>query len=249
MANKATSLLNQLQLTGLSRLIPSRCAVCGRWPSRGICEPCYGLYQKLVPRCKHCAIELPVQNTLQVCGQCLHTPFTFDNAVAAVSYVEPWSVMIQQFKFYKHSEKAHSMALLLYQRIMQSGLPMPDLLIPIPNARNRMQERGYNQAWEITKKLGKRLNINTAPFALMRAAEASSQTQRKRNERFKALKNAFSLNAKYHATLKDKHIALIDDVMTTGATLESAAKTLKQAGVGQINVWVFARTPQERHQR
>lgn len=231
------------QATGVSRFIPSHCAVCGAWPSHGVCGHCYGLYQKEILRCQRCAIELPAGNRLQICGHCLATPFTFDRTMTAVPYTEPWSKMLQQFKFYQHSEKARVMARLLCDKIRRSGVPMPDFLIPVPNARNRMQERGYNQAWELSKALARLTKVKTLPYALVRAKEESSQTQRKRKERFKALKNAFTLDANYMRLVKDQHIALVDDVMTTGATLESAAKTLKQAAPGQISVWVFARTP------
>lgn len=158
--------------------------------------------------------------------------------------------MLLQFKLLQHTEKAHTMAQLLHHQITQSNTPLPDILIPIPNAKNRMSERGYNQAWQLTKSLARQLKIQALPTALIRSTEESSQTQRKRRERIKALKNAFAPNPKYSHILKDKHIALIDDVMTTGATLESAAKVLKhQANTRQISAWVFARTPQERHSR
>lgn len=235
--------------TGLARWIPSRCAVCQHWPSYGLCESCYKLYQKDVKRCQTCAIELPTDSTGPLCGHCLNNTFAFDSTVAAVSYREPWAQMIRDFKFHQHTEKTQTIARLMQFKIQAQQAPLPDLMAPIPNASNRIRERGYNQAWEITKALGRLLQIPSIPDILIRHKEEASQTQRSKKERLTALKNAFEPNAKKASKIHEKHVALIDDVMTTGATVEAAARSLKKAGAHQVSVWVFARTPQERHQR
>lgn len=125
----------------------------------------------------------------------------------------------------------------------------PDLIIPIAAAPSRMHERGYNQAWEIARPLAKLLQLPCASNVLIRIHEHDSQTHRKRKERFKALRHAFTVSPRWHSRLAEKHIALVDDVMTTGATLAAAARALKAAGADKVSAWVFARTPEQRNQR
>lgn len=235
--------------TGFARWVPSCCTACQHWPAYGLCNACYQLYRKSARRCYVCAIELPADCCSALCGQCLNNTFAFDHTIAAVSYIEPWSKMIRDFKFNQHTVKTQTIARLMQLKIMSEQVPLPDFLIPIPNACNRIRERGYNQAWEITKFLGRLLQIPSIPDVLIRHKEEASQTQRSKKERMTALKNAFENNASQTSKIYEKHVALIDDVMTTGATVDSAAQILKKAGARQVSVWVFARTPQERHQR
>ncbi|MGL4667370.1 MAG: ComF family protein, partial [Saezia sp.] len=129
---------------------------------------------------------------------------------------------------------------------------LPDILLPIPVTSARMRERGYNQSWEMAKRISPLMGIAANPHILqhtLRIFDAqASQTQRKRKERFRALKGAFFVSEKYKDMIEGKHIILVDDVMTTGATLHHAALALKKIGAKRVDAWVFARTPEQRAQ-
>lgn len=244
--------------TGIFSILPNRCAACQKWPAHGLCAACYANYKSQPTRCVRCAIEIPATN-LQTCGHCLTHPFEFDRAIAAVPYTPPWNHLIHQLKFHQGTHSAWVIAKLMHMVIVQkmqhnthkSSAPdnTPDLILPIAAATNRIKERGYNQAWEIARHLAPLTKLPAHALTLIRLHEHKSQTHRKRSERFKALKNAFSITPSQQPFIQGKHIALVDDVMTTGATMQAAAQALKQAGASKISAWVFARTPDHRNQR
>ena len=236
---------------GIQALLPGCCTACGKWPAHGLCDACYTLFKQPKNRCCSCAIELP-DTRLSVCGYCLKQPFAFNHTIAAVSYISPWKELVQNLKFYKRTDYGHSVAQLMHLALnTDQDLPLlPDLMLPIPVANLRLQERGFNQSWQIARHLCLFTQIAATPHVLQHARQESlvqtSQTQRTRKERFRALKGAFFINEKYHASLQGKNIVLIDDVMTTGATLHHAALALKKAGAKHVSAWVFARTPEQR---
>ena len=234
---------------GLFSWLPSRCAACRHWPSHGLCANCYALFLRRTSCCIRCAIPMPA-TAQQICGQCLTHPFAFDATIAAVPYTDSWRQLVQRFKFHQGTEYARVIAQLMQMTIAQHlNDNRPDLIVPIAAAPSRMRERGYNQAWEIARPLAKLLQLPCASNVLIRTHEHDSQTHRKRKERFKALRHAFTASPRWQGHLAEKHIALVDDVMTTGATLDAAARALKAAGAGQVSAWVFARTPEQRNQR
>lgn len=236
---------------GINALLPGCCGICGKWPAYGLCQSCYAIFKETSHRCHICAIELP-STELKICGYCLKHPFAFDETVTAVSYTPPWRELIQKLKFYEGADNARLMAQLLYLMLNahQKLTELPDLIVPIPVIRQRMQERGYNQSWEIAKRLSRLSGVAADPNILQHRLKVTqtqaSQTHRKRKERFRALKDMFFVEGKDIELLQGKHIVLLDDVMTTGATLHHAALALKKAGVKKVSAWVFARTPEER---
>lgn len=207
-----------------------------------------------------------------MCGRCLTHPPSFAATCAAVPYSAPWDALVRQFKFHQGTEAARVMAQLMALAIARSQAAgqaasmlaageikpiqaanhssaicaQPELIVPIACSNTRMCERGYNQAWELGKPLARLLGIAIHPHCLKRPQEEGSQTHRTRAERLRALKTAFTVAPAAQAQLEGKHIALVDDVMTTGATLEAAAHVLQAAGVARVTAWVFARTPEHR---
>jgi len=236
---------------GLSAFLPGCCIACGKWPAHSLCSACYDLFKQQKNRCRSCAIELP-STQLDLCGYCLKAPFAFDETVAAVSYASPWKELVQNLKFYERTDCAHLVAQLIHLTLgaHEKVTGAPDLLLPIPVASLRLRERGFNQSWEIARHLSRLTHIEANPHILQHILKTpdagASQTHRTRKERFRALKGAFSIHEKYLAHLQDKNTVLIDDVMTTGATLHHAALALKKAGARRVNAWVFARTPEQR---
>lgn len=238
---------------GIGSWLPSLCAICQKWPSNGFCYKCYKVFlSHQVLRCRSCGLEL-LADHLELCGHCLKQPFAFDATITAVPYLSPWSDLVQKLKFYRGTDYAKLMAQLLAfvirTQYSQRQKPYPDLLIPVAMGRERLRERGYNQAWEITRRLAKLVSVPADVHVLTRLYEHDSQITRKRSERFKALKNAFDVSLGCEVDISQKHVALVDDVMTTGATLHSAALVLKKAGASEVSAWVFSRTPQERVKR
>lgn len=250
-----TSLLPRLpeifSAKGINALLPGCCAVCGKWPAHGVCQSCYVTFKKTSHRCYVCAIELPSAE-LKICGHCLKRPFAFDETMAAVSYIAPWRELVQKLKFYEGADNARLIAQLLYLILdaHQKLVEPADLILPIPVTKQRMRERGYNQSWEVAKHLSRLSGITANPHILHHRLTITqtpiSQTHRKRKERFRALKDMFFVDEKDVKFLQGKHIVLLDDVMTTGATLHHAALALKKVGVKKVSAWVFARTPEER---
>lgn len=244
----------KLKMSGIRAWIPGCCYICHQWPAYGLCTRCYDLVKQQKNRCYCCAIELPASD-LHICGHCLKSPFGFDQTITAVSYVSPWRELVHQMKFEQKTELAMLMAQLLYAKLQtqEKASDKPDVLIPIPVFPQRMRTRGYNQSWEMTKHLVRLTKVYSSPDILKYKRNDFdvnvSQAHRKRKERFKALKDAFDVVDEGHDLLFDKHVALIDDVMTTGATLHYAAQALKRAGARRVSAWVFARTPEQRFQR
>jgi ComF family protein len=153
--------------------------------------------------------------------------------------------MIRDLKFRARPELAAPLALHLCAAAKASNAPMPDTLVPIPLSPQRLSERGYNQAWELTRSLARRLRIPACADLLLRPMDTPHQVQLDRAQRQRNLRGAYALNEKRRSELQGSHVALVDDVMTTGATVREAAGTLLQSGARQVDVWVLARTPQE----
>jgi len=122
-------------------------------------------------------------------------------------------------------------------------VPFPTKLLPVPLARERLRERGYNQAWELARRLGRHLRIATTPALLQRSRDTAHQIGMTRAERERNLRDAFWIEPTERIQLQGRAVALIDDVLTTGATAHAAALALTRAGATAVDVWVVARTP------
>ena len=174
------------------------------------------------------------------CGACIAKPPPIDQALTPVAYDFPWSSLMTQFKFREHTGWASSFATLMRSAPwVEPALESADWLLPMPLSRVRLQERGFNQALLLTRALepGKvRSDI------LLRVKETQPQSSMPRKERLLAVQGAYALEPKHRALVQDKRIVLVDDVMTTGASLHAAASILRRAGAAHITALVFART-------
>ena len=227
---------------------PSQCAVCHAWPAQRICHACAARFAPPQPRCNTCAMPLPGTTATGTgtgavplqCSACLHQPVPLDACIAAVSYGYPWSRAIAEFKFQGDPGWAGALAALL-QRAAQvkPALTAAHWVLPIPLSRQRLQERGFNQALLLARQLAP---DKTSADVLLRIQHRSAQSQLQRAQRLSNLRGAFAVEPLRQAQLQGARVVLVDDVMTTGATLHSAAVALRQAGAALITAMVVART-------
>lgn len=226
--------------------IPSQCAVCKAWPSDGlICEPCVTRFAQPARRCTGCALALKagISADIKRCGACIVKPPPWDECLACVSYEYPWNHCIASYKFGNNPAWAHTFSLLLNSTSsIEQAIDRADLLIPVPLSTARLQHRGYNQALELCKHLNRK---RTDAHLLLRVKDTLMQSTLSKSERLKNVKTAFAVEPLRAKELQGKRVLLVDDVMTSGATLFAAAASLRQAGAAHITAVVFARTEAE----
>jgi ComF family protein len=206
-----------------------------------VCTDCLARHAAPVPRCRGCAIAVPAG--VERCGACLAAPLPFAAAVAAVDYAFPWSGLVTAFKFHTALDLAAPLAGLLADAARaQAGAP-PARVLPVPLGRSRLAERGMNQAWELARRVATRLGVEAAAGLLTRPVDTPHLADLPREARAQAIRGAFALAPGAATALRGQALALVDDVMTTGATAAEAARTLLAAGAASVQLWVFARTP------
>jgi len=218
--------------------LPSQCRVCHTWPSEPVCEACVNQFAQPHSRCLTCATALPAG--MRHCGACLKNPPPLARCLTAVAYAYPWSKLIQDYKFHAQPGLVRSFATLLRAAPwVEAALDEADLLLPMPLSVRRLKERGYNQALLLARQLEP---AKTRSDLLLRIRDTPAQHSLKRSQRLTVLENAFVVEPLQVDRVCNKRIVLIDDVMTTGASLFMAARTLVRAGAGPITGLVIART-------
>jgi ComF family protein len=220
---------------------PLRCGVCLQWTRAPWCGECLARYAAPQPRCRRCAIALPAG--VELCLDCLRTPPPFDAAVAAVDYAFPWVGVIGAFKFGGGIDRAAGLAALLGEACLTRAPPGVDLVVPVPLAARRLAERGYNQAWELARRVARRLGLPAQADLLQRWVETPHLAELPRAARADAVRGAFGVAPAAAHRLRGRHVALVDDVLTSGATAAEAARALRHAGAAAVSVWALARTP------
>ena len=220
---------------------PSLCAVCHAWGSQRVCADCLARFAPPTPRCQRCALDVPA--TVTLCGSCLADPPPFVRSVAALAYSHPWDGLITHFKFHAALDLAPLLAARLLEAVQCSDVPHPSLLLPVPLSPQRLRERGYNQAWELARRLGRALHCPADARLLLRVKDSPHQLAFPRAQRAANVRGGFAVEPLRRSELRERHIALVDDVMTTGATAAEATRVLLQAGAASVQVWVVGRTP------
>jgi len=220
-------------------LLPPTCILCGNpgYDSRDICTCCYQHLPKNNQCCYRCAAQLEITtNTPTLCGRCLSGQPAFDETYESFIHQGAIRHLINNLKFNAHYKNARLLGLLLADHLKQSA-ELPDLIIPVPLHKARYRERGFNQAIEIARTVSKELHIPLDLSSCNRHRDTLHQTQLSAKKRRKNIKNAFSVIKPIHA----RHVAILDDVMTTGSTVHELASVLKKNGVSRVDVWVCAR--------
>ncbi len=220
---------------------PARCAVCHDWPSQALCEACVGRFAAPRWRCSRCA--LVVAPGVKTCASCLRTPPPWSACVTAVDYGWPWDGLIADFKFQGQSGLARHLG-----RLMQAAhgmaelLAEADLVTAMPLSRERLAERGYNQSLLLARAL---CPDRRCAALLLRLRDTPPQRSLPRSERLLNLQGAIVPDPAGAARLRGRHVLLVDDVMTSGASLQAASLALLEGGAARVSTALVARTPVE----
>jgi ComF family protein len=219
-------------------LLPLRCLLCGAPGENGVdlCAACAAELPRNHSCCARCALPLPVPAAL--CGECQRRAPPWQAAWAPFRYGWPLDRLESRFKFGRDLAAGRALAMLWQRATMP--LPKPDLLLPVPLHRARLRQRGYNQALELAKLLARQLAVPLRHDALVRSRGTAAQTELDAVARRRNVHDAFMVRA---GIALPAYVAIVDDVMTTGATLAECARVLKRAGVQRVDVWALARAP------
>lgn len=222
----------------INSAIPSQCAICHAWPARTVCEACVTRFAQPCPRCATCALAVP--QGLAQCGACVKSAPPLDQCFAAVSYGYPWDDCIGRFKFQQSPGWAAALATLLRSTPwVEPALEEADCVVPMPLSVERLKERGFNQALELTRCLAAR---KADARLLLRIRHTLPQSELPRARRLRNVAGAFAVDPLRAGTLRGQRVVLVDDVMTSGASVFAAAAALRQAGAAHITALVVART-------
>ncbi len=221
--------------------LPAPCAVCELNRATAgslVCVECErDFFPAEVPRCRVCAIRLPASTAATVCGSCLRHPPHFDATIALADYAPPVDGMVIALKSGGRFALSRLFGTLLARRARAIDLAGA-LVAPVPLAFERHAERGFNQALEIARCAARELDVGLESAALLRVRHAAPQHVLPVDERRRNVRGAFAVRT----DLRSRHIAVVDDVMTTGSTLDEIAAVLKKAGAACVTNLVVART-------
>ena len=226
-----------------------RCVVCRGWCDGGLCRWCEARFASGQPRCGGCALPLRAAPAALAdggdarCVRCRLAPPPWSRAVAGVDYGYPWDRLLTDLKFHQRLEPTAALLGPLLARL-HDARATGVRVVAVPLARERLRERGYNQSWELARRLARALALDTHADALFRARDTGHQLGLHRDARAANLQGAFVVTPRHAAWVRGARIALVDDVLTTGATAHAAVRTLRAAGARDVQVWVVARTPE-----
>ncbi len=221
-------------------LLPGACALCGANHCGLLCESCRQRHVNHPSiRCIRCAIDM---GTLQaLCGRCLAEPPAFDASFAATSYTAPMDQLVQALKFSRQLPYATVFAQLILQVVSTEAISDAGLVLAVPLSVERLAVRGFNQAHEIARPLARAWQLPLATDVCLRVRDTEPQSALAPDRRRDNMHGAFAVARR--EAIAGKHVIVVDDVMTTGHTLDALAACLKRHGATRVTNIVFARTP------
>ena len=237
---------SELNSSWITTILPTVCMVCGRTCRRehSLCYPCELDLPRMGQCCNGCGLEYPPTALLaNSCGECLLNPRPFSSCRNLFRYQPPINRLLAGFKFHCRFDVGCALSVLLAEHLQQiiRGVDKPDYLLPVPLHKNRLRKRGFNQALEISRVLSKHCDIPIAYDAVRKTRDTAAQTEMgSARARKSNLKRAFSVVD--DSSLKSvKSIAIVDDVVTTMATVTALSHLLQSHGIRRISVWCLAR--------
>lgn len=228
----------------IDRFWPQACVLCGAecFASRRLCTGCSKDLPRIAHACLRCARQLTLDSSgtpgwKAVCGRCQSHPPPYAASFIPYRYAMPLAELVRRFKFDHHLELGPVLA-----RLVLEGLPLdpaPDVIVPVPLHSKRLAERGFNQSLELARHLSRMSAVPYERRALCRIRNTPQQTTLDRRARRRNVAGAFTATGE----LQGVRAALVDDVVTTGATADAAATALLTAGATAVEIWAIARTP------
>jgi ComF family protein len=228
----------RVPLSGLLQLVlPEHCSLCRRPGDAPVCGACRAELPWNRVACPLCALP---QHTAPayVCADCAEQAPPFDASWSAFRYATPIDKAVLHLKYHAGFRSAHWLGREMAQALARRSEPLPELLLPVPLHPRRLRRRGYNQALELARTIGKQLRLEVDARSVRRLRATPDQIGQSAAQRRRNMKNAFAVDA---ARIGDRHVALIDDVMTTGSTVAELARVCRKAGAARIEVWTAAR--------
>lgn len=233
-------MVNQWLSSALIWLYPAHCTCCDS-PVKGgrtLCPACAAALPRIANPCHRCGLPLPADaGHLTLCGECLSGAPAFDLLIAATRYASPLTALISAYKFQRQLHYCRTFAGLLHITLRNRMQPLPQAILPVPLHPARLRQRGYNQALEIARLLGKELSLPVDGKSLIRHRATAAQSDLDAHARATNVRGAFAIAKPLHY----EHVAILDDVVTTGNTVNEIAKLLKKNGVKRVEVWCVAR--------
>ncbi len=223
-------------------LLPPTCVLCGAPGAAGLdlCTGCLDDLPRNSHACTRCALPLPVGTGAgAMCGPCQRQPPSYDSCHVPFLYRGGIRTLVAGIKFRGGLNQARLLGLCLARSLRESEGERPALITPVPLHPLRLRERGYNQALEIARTVTRELGIPVAPALCVRLRAITPQEGLDKEARRSNVRGAFEVQA----PLRSRHIAILDDVVTTGSTAAEVATVLRQAGAKRIDLWALARTP------
>lgn len=220
--------------TGIEQVLPAQpCVLCGSMSHDGLwCAACdHAMPYLAAAHCPSCALPTPSGET---CGQCLKRAPLFARSTAVFGYAFPLDKLIQAMKYGERLALAYAFAQKLAHRIDS----LPDCVIPMPLHPAKLRERGFNQSQLLAANVARELDLELLPHACRRVRDTPPQSALPWKERKKNMRGAFCCDM----DLTGKRVALVDDVLTTGASLNALAEAVQERGAVEISAWVVART-------
>lgn len=219
-------------------LYPPACVLCGEPGTRDLdlCTACFSELPWNRRPCPCCAAPLPPDVDTPLCGDCIKSLPSWDAAKSPLAYAYPVDKLVQRFKFEGDLAVGRLLGSLLADYLAAAGDP-PDCIVPVPLHASRLKERGFNQAVELARPISRRLKVKVRLDLCERSRATEVQSKLDAAERKKNLRDAFAVRA----PVQGLHLALLDDVVTTGATAESLARAFKQAGAARVSLWSVCR--------
>lgn len=227
----------------IDRVWPGRCLLCGAsgLPGLDLCAGCVAEWPLNRHGCARCAV--PLAFDVRICGRCQQRPPPWQQVWVPFRYDWPLDRLATRFKFAGDLAAGRTLARLFAAQALPAA-PRPQMLVPVPLHRSRLRRRGYNQALELARVLARRHGLGWRRDGLRRRRATAAQTDLDQGRRRANVRGAFEVDA---AQPWPAHVAVVDDVMTTGSTLAECARALQAAGVHRVEVWALARAPLPGH--